>query len=245
MARVLTTDLYLDVVTDAVAAIATVAEGHLEAPIEHCPGFDIAKLLEHTGAFGRIVEARVGRDEEWKPASGTWQVASDEVGDDPLGWHRTWTDALCGALRAANPAERARTWAGYRTRYFWFRRAAQELSMHRWDAEHAVGPTTPFDPRVALDGLDEFLGEFAKRAAPLLAGRGQTFQFVADDIGVAYTVTTHTDRWDLHTAQEPNVEARASAEVLFRFVWGRATPDELAVSGNASLLERWQERVRL
>ena len=236
---------YLDVVTQAVEAIADVAEGNLALPVESCPGFDVGRLLEHTGSFCRIVEGRVARDEEWKPASGTWHEASEGVAGDPLGWHRGWSAALCDGLARANPSERIRTWAGHRTRYFWFRRAAQELTIHRWDVEHAVGTTAPIDPRVALDGMDEFLGEFAKRAAPLYGGSGETILFVADDAGPCLAVTTHADRFELNSPSLPDVEARASAEEIYLFLWGRTDASTLEVAGDAAILDRWHDRIRI
>lgn len=240
----LTADRYREVVAANVDAISAVAAGHLDAGVEHCPGFDVGQLLEHTGAFCRIVNGRV-IDDEWTPASGNWQESSSEVGSDPLAWHRRWGAALVASLRTANPSESVRTWAGQRTRYFWFRRAAQELTIHRFDAEHAVGATTAIDPIVALDGLDEFLGEFGKRAAPLFGGSGETFLFIAQDVGAAYAVTTRADGFELHAGSTPDVTARAPAEVLYRFVWGRATADDLDVSGDAGLVARWHELVRV
>jgi uncharacterized protein (TIGR03083 family) len=241
----LTRAAYLDVVTEAIDAITAAGERDLTAAVEHCPGFDVGRLLEHTGGFCRIVEGRVARDEEWKPASGTWQKAAVEVAGDPLGWHREWGAALLDALRAADLSERVQTWAGARTRGFWLRRAAQELTIHRWDVEHAVGEPAPIDPQVAIDGIDEFLGEFAKRAAPTYAGSGETFLFIADDLGVAYCVTAFADRFELNSAKAPDVEARGSAETLCRFLWGRALPSDLTATGDAGLLERWHARVRL
>jgi uncharacterized protein (TIGR03083 family) len=241
----LTPEVYLDVVAAALDTLTAAGERDLTAPVTHCPGFDVGRLLEHTGGFCRIVEGRVARDEEWKPASGTWQEASDEVAGDPLGWHRTWGAALLDALRHAAVSEQVRTWAGARTRYFWLRRAAQELTVHRWDAEHALGAAAPVDPWVAIDGLDEFLGEFGKRAAPLYAGTGETFLFVADDAGPAFSVTTHAERFELHSPRPPDVEVHSSAETLYRFVWGRATPADVDASGDRALLDRWHAQVRL
>ena len=242
---VLRPETYIDVVNTAVDAITVAAADNLDAPVEHCPDFDVGRLLEHTGAFCRILEGRLARDEEWKPASGNWQEASAEVAGDPLGWHRTWGAALIRALRAAAPAERITTWAGPRTRHFWFRRAAHELTIHRWDAEHAHASTSPIDDLTALDGIDEFLGEFGGRAAPRYEGDGETYLFVADNVGSSSAVTVHPDRFELNSRRDPDVEARAPAETIYRFLWGRATPDDLVANGDTGLLNRWHERIRL
>jgi uncharacterized protein (TIGR03083 family) len=237
---------YIAVVSEAIERIADVAAGNLSLPVEHCPGFDVAALLEHTGSFARIVGGRVARDEEWTPPSGTWQQAPpEEVAGDPIGWHRRWGSALVDALRGATPAEPVTTWAGARTRYFWFRRAAQELTVHRWDAEHACGAESPIDDAVALDGVDEFLGEFGTRAASKLAGSGETFQFIADPHGVAFTVTAKPGHLVIPSHSTPDVVGRARAGTLLRFVWGRATPDDLVVEGDRSLLDRWHDLVRI
>jgi hypothetical protein len=112
---VLTRARCLETVADAVARMESYATGNLGRSVEHCPGFDVAKLLEHTGGFCRIVAGRVARDEEWVPASGTWQQAPpDEVAGDPIGWHRTWGTELIESLAAAEAADPVTTWAGRR-----------------------------------------------------------------------------------------------------------------------------------
>lgn len=237
---------YLAVVDAAIDRIGNVASGHLTAAVEHCPGFDVGTLLEHTGSFCRIVGGRVARDEEWVPPSGTWQQAPpDEVAGDPIGWHRRWGSELLDALHNATPAEPITTWAGARTRYFWFRRAAQELTVHRWDAEHASGAESAIDDAIAIDGVDEFLGEFGTRAAAKFAGDGETLQFVADPHGVAFTVTAKPNHLVTASHAIPDVVARAPAGTLLRFVWGRAMPEELAAEGDRSLVERWHDLVRI
>jgi uncharacterized protein (TIGR03083 family) len=241
---VLAPDTCRIVVADAVEAIANAADANLTAPVESCPGFDVGRLLEHTGAFCRVVEGRVARDEEWVTASGAWQDSTAEVGGDPLGWHRTWGAALCRALDTAHPSQRVSVWAGQRTRYFWFRRAAHELTVHRWDAERAAGATTPIDPFVALDGVDEFLGEFGRIAAALYGGDGDTFLFVTEE-GPSFAVTAHADRLEYPSAHPVDVEVRGRAEDLLLFVWGRAAPTLLSVSGDGALVDRWRERVRV
>ena len=50
-----------------------------------------------------------------------------------------------------------------KTGWVWPRRQAQETSVHRWDAEHAIGATTPIDPELASDGIDEYLDLMLRR----------------------------------------------------------------------------------
>ena len=239
-------DTYIETVAAAVDEIAAVAAGNLHAPVEHCPGFDVGRLLEHTGGFCRIVAGRVARDEEWIPSTGNWHEApADEVAGDPIGWRTRWGAELVTALRNSRPDAPVATWAGQRTRYFWYRRAAQELTVHRWDAMQARGTPCAIDPEVALDGVDEFLGEFGMRAAERLTGSGETYQFVVEELGPTFTVTSEPERLVLHSPREPDVVARGGAAALLLFLWGRATPDDLDVSGDRRLLDRWHELVRI
>jgi hypothetical protein len=76
-------------------------------------------------------------------------------------------------------------------------------------------------------------------------GGGETFLFVADDAGPAFSVTAHPELFELHSPRSPDVEVRASAETLYRFVWGRATPADVDASGDTALLDRWHERIRV
>lgn len=237
---------YGDTVVGAIDRITTVALGNLDKPVEYCPGFDVARLLEHTGAFCRIVAGRVARDEEWKPRTGTWQDApAEDVDGDPIGWHRRWGAELVAALRGSQLDAPVTTWAGQRTRYFWHRRAAHELTVHRWDAEHACGVTSPIDPAIAIDGIDEFLGEFGTRAATLLNGSGETYQFVVADMGPSFTVTAHPEHFVANSVRPPDVVARGDAGLVHRFLWGRATPGDLEITGDTGLLARWHEFVRI
>ena len=47
---------------------------------------------------------------------------------------------------------------------FWARRQAMETTVHRVDAESALGRCTPLAPDIALDGIDEFLTGFLPRS---------------------------------------------------------------------------------
>ena len=49
------------------------------------------------------------------------------------------------------------TWIGPRPATFWFRRMAIEAALHRYDAQTAVGATTPIGAELAVDAIDEML----------------------------------------------------------------------------------------
>jgi uncharacterized protein (TIGR03083 family) len=133
-------------------------------PVPHCPGWNAADLVGHTGAIlgwiARIVatgERVAGRDRETPP-----------VGPAALApWYSAHLDGTLDIL-AATPADspawtfsgRGERRAGRRRR-----RLAVELAIHRWDAQHAArlggaAPARPLDLAVAENGIEEYLTEF-------------------------------------------------------------------------------------
>ena len=79
----------------------------------------------------------------------------EEAAPDLL--HRAF-EALSDEFDAHDPAEPTWTWfPPDQTVGFWIRRMAHETAIHRYDAELAVGRTTPVVGDLALDGVDEAL----------------------------------------------------------------------------------------
>ncbi|HZU79144.1 MAG TPA: maleylpyruvate isomerase family mycothiol-dependent enzyme, partial [Acidimicrobiales bacterium] len=85
--------------------------------------------------------------------------------------------SLIDALATAGPDAQVWNWVanGPGPSTFWHRRMAQETSIHRWDAENAVGQAGPIDTELALDGIDEALDMLAMRLSmqsePELSGK--------------------------------------------------------------------------
>jgi hypothetical protein len=76
------------------------------------------------------------------------------------------------------------------------------------------------------------------------AGDGETFRLAPVDHPTSFTFTARPDRFEPSTTA-PDVVARATASDLLLFLWGRVPPKALEVEGDLSLLERWQERVKI
>ena len=125
----------------------------------------------------------------------------------------------------------------------WPRRQAQETSVHRWDAEHATGATTPIDPELASDGIDEYLD--------LMMRRNVTRESVTLPVGSLHLHCTDTngewlmsldDGFELVRAHAKGAAAlRGPAEALLLRLWNRDTDraDELSPVGDESVLDAW------
>ena len=143
---------------DSTALAAVVRTGPLDAPVPSCPGWTLRDLAGHLGDVPRWArlavvtaappdEAGIDSMPEGSDADGT------ALGD----WLAEGTSALLEAL--SGTPDDAPTWHPFpvaQVAGVWPRRQAHEVAIHRWDAEHAVGPTTALDPALATDFVHEY-----------------------------------------------------------------------------------------
>lgn len=133
-----------------------VRRGPLDAPVAGCPGWDLRQLTLHVGHIHRWSRLAVLTAENPMVAAFV-QPAPDADAEALATWLEQGGRRLSDTLRAIDPAQP--TWHPFlveRVAGLWPRRQAHELSVHRWDAEAAVGAPTAIDPELASDGIDEF-----------------------------------------------------------------------------------------
>lgn len=245
---------YLEHVRSDGRRIADVAEGNLDKTVPSCPDFTVERLAQHTASlyvfWSEALEQNRRPEIDWNAVFAGDLIALNRTGLerflatigplDPEAPTWTWADMIPGATTSGNVR-------------FWMRRSAQELAVHRWDFENAVGDTHPIDAALAADGIDEVLTVFGpatghpdfKGTSERFEGNGETFRLEPTDGPAPITFTAQPDRFDLATTAEPDVTARGTASDLLLFTWGRVPASVLEVSGDASLLDRWQERVKI
>ena len=109
----------------------------------------------------------------------------DPPAEGLLDWYRAGLAEVVADLRAVDDPERpVYAFAPEHQRAgFWPRRMAHETTVHRVDAEQAVGlPVGPIEPALAVDGIDEmfsvFVPEFGGDRSP---GDGRTVHLHATD----------------------------------------------------------------
>ena len=139
------------------------AETGWDRPIPHCPDWDAAGLVRHTGGIlewmAAVVTsgARVSR-RSLDPAPENPRLAS---------WYLAALDRTLGVLGSAEPGSETWTFSssGDRRVSRWWRRLAVEVAIHRFDVEHAVAaaggpPAGTVDEEVAAAAVEEFVVEF-------------------------------------------------------------------------------------
>jgi len=222
---------------DGTAVAHCLDRGPLDRPVPGCPDWSLADLAAHLGFIHRNVTRTVQLPVAERMQ---WRAVPDPTGD--LGpWIREGLDQLLDAL-AGDSDEPVTTFVGPRPRRWWWRRQAHETSVHRWDAESALGIPTPIAPELAVDGIDELFDTFLPRIAPeRLGGAGATAHLHATDTTGEWVLQFDADAVRIERAhRKGDVAARASASDLLLFLYGRRAPSELDVFGDTTILDRWQ-----
>jgi uncharacterized protein (TIGR03083 family) len=163
--------------------------------------------------------------------------------NDPgfVDWFAEGTAAMCEQLQMAPATDACWNWyegpAGRVS--FWGRRMAHEVVVHRWDAQvGATGTADPIDPKVAADGIDEFLDIFvatgrAQSSAPI----GPTVRIETLDTDDRWTVELPAGGRIVHRNRLPaEAELCGGAADLLLLLWGRFTaiPESITTEGPIS-----------
>lgn len=222
-----------------------------------CPDWSAADLLWHLAEvqwfWGRTVRTRPtapGEADEGPERPPTY--------DGLLAAFDEYSAALAAELAAADPADPAWTWSQEQTVGFVVRRQAHEALIHRLDAEQAAGQTTPLDPVLAADGVDECLDVMFGGCPPWgsFAGLPHYVRVDLTDSGESIWVQigrftgtdpddgVHHDVDDISVVADPGVDADASvrgpAAALDAWLWRRGDDGEIRVTGDRAVYDHFR-----
>ena len=145
-------------------------------------------------------------------------------------------------LADAGAEEPCWSWTDQRTVGFWSRRQANELAVHRWDAQFAAGVPEPIDREIAVDGIQELFDILPFRPGGSPTGNGETMHLHCTDGDGEWLVRLEPDGVTVvNEHAKGDVAARGGASDLLLMMWGRVPVDRLEVFGDASLLVRWSD----
>ncbi|MET0421981.1 MAG: maleylpyruvate isomerase family mycothiol-dependent enzyme [Acidimicrobiia bacterium] len=237
---------HLAAVRDQSEALARAAEvAGLHVPIQSCGDWVMLDLVTHVGNVQRWAALTV----ETRPTARINRDAMNEApsADEAVAWFRRASAGLVSTLEAADVDAPVWTFVPYGTTAFWFRRQAQEVSVHRWDADLSAGNEVAIDPALAVDGIGEWLDLSVPLSGDRLTGDGETVHLhctdashgaAGDDAG-EWLITFTSDGPTVVSAHEKaDAAARGTASDLNLFLWGRREPSDLEVFGDVALLER-------
>ena len=245
----LSPDRYLDQLRADVAVLSSVADDQLGVPVAAGEGWDVTELLNHCASIAAYVTAQLQAD----AGAAVQQLPPLDYSGDPRALWAEWSGSMLELLSWIDPADHRPNWAGEPTVAFWFRRMAQEMGVHRWDLDNALGRTRAIPVDLALDGVDEF-GELFLRFAKDrgIGGTGETIHLHAtfaegEEVleGGEWMFRFDPDVVTMtHEHGKGDMAVRGAANDLLLFVWNRR-PIEVTTFGDTDPLEWWAANVRV
>ncbi|MFI5618790.1 maleylpyruvate isomerase family mycothiol-dependent enzyme [Streptomyces sp. NPDC051567] len=230
---------------------AAAGRAGVDATVPTCPRWRVRDLLGHTGAVHRWAAGFVREAlTEPVPFPDLPEPADDEV----LPWYREGHAALVRTLAGA-PAD-LRCWTFLpdppSAAAFWARRQAHETTVHRMDAQAALGVAfSPVEPGFAQDGVDELLTGFhARPRSRVRTPEPRVLRVRAADTGAVWTVRLSSEpprtvRGDADPADPsgpagaPDCEVTGDAAWLYAALWNRLPLTGPGVTGDLSLARLW------
>jgi uncharacterized protein (TIGR03083 family) len=223
----------------------------LARPVPTCPDWTLRQLATHVGRGHRWAAEIVStRSPEFIPFR---QVPDGRLPDDPAQhapWLRAGAARITGAARAAG-SDPVWAFTGLRPASFWARRMAHETAVHRADAEIAADREVSFEPDVAADAVDEWLGFLSGLGGdgdPRLGALpdGAVLHVHATDEGLDGTGEWLVRREGAEVTVQPghgqgDVALRGPAGRLLLVLMRRVPPDDpgVQVLGDPALLAGW------
>ncbi|MET8981974.1 maleylpyruvate isomerase family mycothiol-dependent enzyme [Streptomyces sp. NPDC004539] len=136
--------------------------------VPSCPDWNLAELAHHIGEGRRRWALTVAAG----PADGPAQVTAElpEGRAAVSEWLAESSRLLVDALREAGPEQECWTWWGDsqspRNVGAVARHQLQQMAVHTYDAQLAVGRAEPLGAEIAVDGVDEFLTTCCATSSP-------------------------------------------------------------------------------
>jgi uncharacterized protein (TIGR03083 family) len=223
--------------------LADTADGHIDAAVPSCPGWDVRDLVAHVAQVyeHKIECTRLGKaPDPWPPE---WPHA-----DDPVPWFRDAHARLLAMFDEHDAASPSATWwPADQTVGFWARRMAHETAVHRVDAELARGAPTPVDVALATDGVDEILhimlaGDWSDDADDEMSG-----QRVAIETGDrAWRVVLDREAMTVSDGDGPaDATLSGSPSNVLLWLWGREPDDRVEMSGDQDAHRLLRTRLKM
>jgi uncharacterized protein (TIGR03083 family) len=217
------------------------AESDWSVAVPHCPDWDSAELVRHMGGILEWMAAIVSSGE--RVSRRNLPAPPQDPADLPS-WYLVALPRTLDVLGTADPAQEGWTFSstGDRRVWWWCRRLAVEIAVHRWDAEFAQrGPAAEeFEPGVAAAGIDEFMIEFlpGMLASADIAG---SLHLHATDGPTEWWIDLEAPDSVRPEHSKADTAVRGTSSDLLLWLNNRGPLESIEVLGEQELARRWSE----
>lgn len=227
--------------------LLTAARGDWGRPVPHCPEWDAAGLVRHTGGILTWMAAVVTSGD--RVSRRTLDPAPDNPDDLPT-WYLGCLEKTVAVLGGTDPDQRTWTFSptGDRRVRWWCRRLAVEVAIHRFDAQHAAAldgdrRPGPLDGAVADAGIEEFVTEFLPGLLTQdgVAGLGGTLHLHATDGTTEWWIDLDAPGEARPEHAKADTAIRGTRSDLLLWLTNRGPLDSLEVLGNHEAANAWQQ----
>jgi uncharacterized protein (TIGR03083 family) len=226
-------------------------------PVPTCPGWTFDQLFRHVGRGNRwaaqIIADRMDHYLDPRSVEGGKPPPDRK---DAVSWLNGGAERVVDAVELTGPETRVWTFLGTRPANWWVRRRLHETTVHRADAELALGREFTLTPDVAADAISEWLERVTIQAGhngqPLPLNDGDTLHLHATDPGLdtdgEWTVTRDQGRiaWS-HEHGNGSVALRGGAVDLLLAILRRKPVADAGVTsfGDETVWQNWLDRTPL
>ena len=210
------------------------------APVASCPGWNVGDLVFHVGKVQRWFHFMLSTN--GADPKGSTRSAQPETDAAMVEWFREGAAVIENYLAGVSDTEPVWTFTGGDVGRWAKRRQAQEVLVHRFDAELAGGVVSAADATMCADGVDELLKVFVPRLKEKAQLPG-TVHFHCTDTDGEWMLTPQVAGIEVTREHgKGDVALRAPALMLLQVVWRRMSVDEALangaeVFGNRSVLD--------
>ena len=221
---------YLHVLVEENARFLDAArDAGMTSAVEACPGWSVADLVFHMSRVQNMFHGMLTTDAETpKDLPRLEKPAAD---DDALKQFADGAARLESLLANTPDDKEVWTFTGPRPALWVKRRQAQEVLVHRLDAEMAGRNVTTADEVACADGIDELFGVFVPRLGEKVQLTGSVHLHCTDTDGEWMLVPGESGVSVAREHGKGDVAFRGSAQLLLLTVWRRISVDEAVVAG--------------
>jgi uncharacterized protein (TIGR03083 family) len=235
-------DHIADLHRDGRALLDAARAAGLDTPVAACPGWDVSRLVGHTGKVLERTAILVREGPATPPDNDRFVRFPND--DSAFERFAAVLDDTEAALTGCDPT--AATWnftGADLTNAFWVRRMANEVAVHRYDAELAAGAPQPVEAGRAVDAIDELVTVMLPFSAALKNPTltGSIHLHCTDTDGEWLAVFTDGALVATREHAKGDLAVRAPASTLLLWAYNRlpADADGIESFGDAALLDGW------